>query len=112
MRLVQRLRRVRIFLEDAAEHLAVEPQQLGVGLGGGAGQPLRVGDQRQFAEHGAGAGRADGNALAVALAEEADAPADHDIGRIGLVVLAIELAVGRQLHALRRRRRAGATVPA
>ena len=51
------------------------------------GQPRRVGDQRQLAEHGARAGMADGDALAVPLAVEHDAPADHDIARIGRRVL-------------------------
>ena len=87
-----------IFLEDAVEHLAVQPQDFGVGLGRGACQPRGVGDQRQFAEHGAGLDGADRNALAVVLAIEADRPLDHDIGGIGLVVFAIKLPAGGKPH--------------
>jgi hypothetical protein len=82
-----------IFFEDAAKHLAVEPQHLRIGLRRSAGQPPRVGDQRQFAHDGAGAGAAD-DALLLALAVEHEASRNHDIGRIGGVVLAIEFLAG------------------
>jgi hypothetical protein len=60
-----------------------------------------VSDQRQFAQHGAGANRADRDAFAIVLAIEHDAPADHDIGRIGHVVLAVKLVVCMQHRGFR-----------
>ena len=46
--------------------------------------------------HGAGAGAADRDALAILLAIERDAAADHDIGRVSHIVLAVKLVIGLQ----------------
>ena len=91
---MQHHRQFGILLEDAAEQLAVQPEEVGVGFGSGRSQPRRVGDQRQFAEHGAGAGIADCDALAVALTVEDDAPTHDDIARIGRRSFLIQIFAG------------------
>ena len=89
-----------IFVEDAPEHFPAEPDDFGIGGGGSAGRPPCLGDQRQLAEHRAGSGGPYGNAFPTLLAKQADAAFDHDIGGVGVIVLAVKPPVPGQEHGL------------
>ena len=100
-----------IFFEDAAEHLRLSRSTSASVAAAALVSRLVSAISASSPSIAPGPAVPIGNALAVLLAIQADRPLDHDIGGIGLVVLAVKLPVGRQCICSRRRR-AGAAVPA
>src|SRR5690606_11698087 len=86
-----------VFLQYAAKHLPVQPQHLRIDGGGCAGQSPCIGDQVKLAKDGARPRMADRDAGADLLAVKNYPAAHHHIGRVSHIVLAVELALRREI---------------